>query len=59
MREHALQGLAAARQLAACEHVGYWQCLDTRKDKKNLEREWKSERPPWKVWDGRDGRTAE
>lgn len=47
-----LQALAAAGQLAAYEHAGYWQCLDTWKDKKNLERAWDSGRPPWKVWNG-------
>ncbi len=47
-----LQSLAAAGQLAAYEHDGYWQCLDTWKDKKCLERDWESGRPPWKIWDG-------
>jgi glucose-1-phosphate cytidylyltransferase len=53
MWEHGpLQSLAAAGQLAAYEHVGYWQCLDTWKDKKSLERDWETEHPPWKVWGG-------
>jgi glucose-1-phosphate cytidylyltransferase len=47
-----LQALAAEGQLAAYEHVGYWQCLDTWKDKKNLERDWETGHPPWKVWSG-------
>ncbi len=47
-----LQSLAAAGQLAAYEHVGYWQCLDTWKDKKSLERDWETGHPPWKVWVG-------
>ena len=53
MWEHApLETLAAAGQLAAYEHGGYWQCLDTWKDKKSLEQEWESGHPPWKVWGG-------
>lgn len=48
--EGPLQALAAAGQLAAYEHVGYWQCLDTWKDKKSLERDWESGNPPWKIW---------
>lgn len=53
MWEHGpLQSLSAAGQLAAYEHTGYWQCLDTWKDKKTLEREWESGSAPWKVWAG-------
>ncbi len=46
-----LQSLVASGQLAAYEHDGYWQCLDTWKDKKSLERDWESGHPPWKIWD--------
>ncbi len=48
--EGPLQALSAEGQLAAYEHDGYWQCLDTWKDKKSLERDWESGRPPWKIW---------
>ncbi len=50
--EGPLQSLVAAGQLAAYEHDGYWQCLDTWKDKKSLERDWETGNPPWKVWNG-------
>ncbi len=46
-----LQKLAAAGQLMAFKHYDFWQCMDTLRDKKLLERLWESG-PPWKVWQG-------
>jgi glucose-1-phosphate cytidylyltransferase len=46
----ALEGLARQRQLAAYRHEGFWQCMDTLRDKRMLERLWSSGNPPWKVW---------
>jgi glucose-1-phosphate cytidylyltransferase len=45
-----LQALARDGLLAAYRHDGYWQCLDTLRDKHVLENLWKSGEPPWKVW---------
>jgi glucose-1-phosphate cytidylyltransferase len=45
-----LQALARDGLLAAYRHEGYWQCLDTLRDKHVLENLWKSGEPPWKVW---------
>jgi glucose-1-phosphate cytidylyltransferase len=45
-----LQRLAADGRLAAYRHRGYWQPLDTLRDKMFLEDEWKSGTPAWKVW---------
>lgn len=42
--------LAHKGQLSAYRHVGFWQCLDTLRDKHVLEQAWQSEHPPWKVW---------
>ena len=47
----ALERLAADRQLAAYSHNGYWQCMDTLRDKRLLESYWESGKAPWKVWD--------
>lgn len=47
----ALERLAADRQLAAYRHEGFWQCMDTLRDKRQLESMWQSNQPPWKVWD--------
>ena len=47
----ALQRLANERQLAAYRHSGFWQCMDTLRDKRLLERMWNAgSAPPWKVW---------
>ncbi|MCB1791377.1 MAG: glucose-1-phosphate cytidylyltransferase [Gammaproteobacteria bacterium] len=45
-----LQRLAEAGQLMAYEHRGFWQAMDTLRDKNRLEELWKAS-PPWKVWE--------
>lgn len=45
-----LEGLAADGQLAAFKHDGYWQAMDTLRDKQQLEHLWDSGRALWKVW---------
>jgi glucose-1-phosphate cytidylyltransferase len=45
-----LEGLARDRQLAAYFHRGFWQPMDTLRDKNHLEQEWASGRAPWKTW---------
>src|SRR5262249_40023251 len=45
-----LERLAQADQLAAYRHAGFWQCMDTMRDKQALERLWASDAPPWKRW---------
>ena len=47
----ALERLALDRQLAAYRHDGFWQCMDTLRDKRFLEGMWHSGSAPWKVWD--------
>jgi glucose-1-phosphate cytidylyltransferase len=46
----ALERLAAEGQLCAYRHHGYWQCMDTLRDKRNLDALWRSGHAPWKVW---------
>jgi glucose-1-phosphate cytidylyltransferase len=46
----ALERLAADKQLVAYRHDGFWQCMDTMRDKLLLEHLWKSGQTPWKVW---------
>jgi glucose-1-phosphate cytidylyltransferase len=48
---HALERLAADGQLAAYRHEGFWQCMDTLRDKRLLESLWQEQRAPWKVWE--------
>ncbi len=45
-----LQRLAADRQLMAFRHHGFWQCMDTIRDKVLLEKIWDSGKAPWNVW---------
>jgi glucose-1-phosphate cytidylyltransferase len=45
-----LERLAREGQLAAYEHDGFWQPMDTLRDKNQLEALWNSGNAPWKVW---------
>jgi glucose-1-phosphate cytidylyltransferase len=45
-----LQKLAAQNHLMAFEHKGFWQPMDTLRDKTNLEALWNSGAAPWKSW---------
>jgi glucose-1-phosphate cytidylyltransferase len=45
-----LQRLAQQGQLSAFKHAGFWQPMDTLRDKLLLEDLWKSGNAPWKVW---------
>jgi glucose-1-phosphate cytidylyltransferase len=46
-----LERLAADGELAAYKHRGYWQNLDTLRDKMVLEDQWASGAAPWRVWE--------
>jgi glucose-1-phosphate cytidylyltransferase len=46
-----LADLAAAGQLRAFRHEGFWDCMDTYKDAVLLNDLWASGRAPWKLWD--------
>jgi glucose-1-phosphate cytidylyltransferase len=45
-----LERLGRDRQLAAYKHAGFWQCMDTLRDKHSLDQLWASDAPPWKRW---------
>ena len=45
-----LIGLASDNQLMAYEHHGFWQPMDTLRDKIQLEKLWQSGQAPWKIW---------
>jgi len=45
-----LERLAAEGQLAAYCHTGFWQPMDTLRDKNQLEALWDSGKAPWKIW---------
>lgn len=46
-----LEHLASKGQLAAFRHTGFWQPMDTLRDKTHLEDLWRSGKAPWKVWE--------
>jgi glucose-1-phosphate cytidylyltransferase len=45
-----LERLAAEGQLMAYRHNGFWQPMDTMRDKNQLEQLWANQRAPWKLW---------
>ena len=45
-----LRSLAAEGELAAFKHRGFWQPMDTLRDRNQLEALWSSGRAPWKAW---------
>ncbi|HHC72715.1 MAG TPA: glucose-1-phosphate cytidylyltransferase [Thiotrichales bacterium] len=46
-----LERLTAEGQLSAYRHRGFWQPMDTLRDRNDLEALWSSGRAPWKVWE--------
>jgi len=46
-----LEGLARDKQLMAFEHHGFWQPMDTLRDRHHLEELWSSGKAPWKLWE--------
>jgi len=46
----ALETLASDGQLMAYRHEGFWQCMDTLRDKRLLESLWQTGKARWKVW---------
>lgn len=45
-----LERLASEGELINYKHYGFWQCMDTLRDKQKLETLWASGKAPWKVW---------
>lgn len=45
-----LEKLATDGELMCYKHNGFWQCMDTLRDKEGLEKKWGSGQAPWKVW---------
>jgi glucose-1-phosphate cytidylyltransferase len=45
-----LEALAKDGQLMAYRHHGYWQCMDTVREKHLLEELWRTDSAPWKTW---------
>ena len=45
-----LTGIAEQGELMAFEHDGFWQAMDTLREKNQLEAMWQSGKAPWKMW---------
>ena len=45
-----LERLAAEGNLGIYKHYGFWQCMDTQRDRGLLENLWRRGKAPWKVW---------
>lgn len=46
-----MQRLSEEGQMDAYLHGGFWQCMDTQREKKKLEELWESGKAPWKIWE--------
>ena len=50
LEQSPMQNLAAEGKLMGYYHDGFWQCMDTLREKILLERLWQSGKAPWKLW---------
>jgi glucose-1-phosphate cytidylyltransferase len=48
--KYPLEKLTEEKQLSAYKHKGFWQCMDTQRDKMQLEDLWNRGEAPWKIW---------
>lgn len=48
--QYPLQTLAKNGELCAYKHTGFWQCMDTLRDKIHLNELWENNKAPWKAW---------
>ena len=49
LEQSPLETVAAMGQLETYLHKGFWQCMDTKRDRDNLEKLWNNDKAPWKV----------
>ena len=50
LQHEPLENLAKENQLSAYHHDGFWQPMDTLRDKMFLQELWESNKAPWKIW---------
>jgi glucose-1-phosphate cytidylyltransferase len=50
LERKAFEQLAVEGQLVAYRHEGFWQCMDTLREKRLLEAYWQSGEAPWRIW---------
>lgn len=50
LEKEPLDKMAKMGQLMSYKHEGFWQCMDTIREKQKLEKLWSNNEAPWKVW---------
>ena len=45
-----MERIAYENQMVCYKHNGFWQCMDTLRDREKLEKLWNEGNAPWKVW---------
>ncbi len=50
LEKEPLELVANKNELKGYKHKGFWHCMDTQRDKQNLEKMWERGDAPWKVW---------
>lgn len=51
LEQEPMRRLAAERELKSYYHRGFWQCMDTKREKDKLEELWANGKAPWKTWE--------
>ena len=51
LEQEPLRGVCYDKELMAYKHNGFWQCMDTLRDKEKLMKLWDKGQAPWKVWE--------
>ena len=51
LEQDPMRHLVERGELVAYTHKGFWQCMDTLREKEKLEKLWESGSAPWKIWD--------
>ncbi|MCR4754345.1 MAG: glucose-1-phosphate cytidylyltransferase [Lachnospiraceae bacterium] len=50
LEDEPMRRLVKDGELAGYRHFGFWQCMDTQRERERLEELWKNGRAPWKKW---------
>ncbi len=50
LEKEPMRKLVSEGQLMGYHHTGFWQCMDTQREKEKLEKLWLSPNTPWKIW---------
>lgn len=50
LEQEVMENLSADGLVRAYQHNGFWQCMDTQRDREKLEALWSEGSPPWRVW---------